>query len=95
MHRLAGTIDDRLAQLRPLGVRRGEITHILGGELRIEPGDEHGRAHNLGEARRVVLEGGPRRRDIGRAELKRLGTRDQRVTARIRPLRRGGDAREC
>jgi len=38
VHRLAGTIDDRLAQLRPLGVGRREIAHILGGEIRIEAG---------------------------------------------------------
>src|SRR5438067_4825648 len=40
------------------------------------------------------LEGGPRRRDIGRAELERLGARDQGVAERIRLLRRCRDARE-
>src|SRR5205823_9284611 len=94
VHRLADTIDDWLTQLRPFGVRGREITHILGGELRIEAGDEHGGAHDLGEARRVVLEGSPWGRDVGRVELERLGARDQRVPARIRLLRRCGDARE-
>ena len=94
MYGPTGTVDDRLAQLRALGVRRREVADILGGELGIEAGDEHGRAHDLGEARRIVLERGPRRRDVGRVELERLGARDQRVSARIRLLRRGRDARE-
>jgi len=95
VHGLTSTIDDRLAQLRALGVGCRDVAHILGGEIGIEAGDEHGRAHDLGEARRVVLEGGPWGRDVGRVELERLGARDQRVSVRIRPLRRGRDAREC
>ena len=69
VHGPTGTVDDRLAQLRALGVRRREVADILGGELGIEAGDEHCRAHDLGEARRIVLEGGPWRRRIGRTEL--------------------------
>jgi len=76
VHRLAGTIYYRLTQLRPFRVGSREIAHILGGEVRIEPRDEHGRAHDLSEARRVMLEGGPWGRDVGRVELERLGARD-------------------
>src|SRR5947199_4730050 len=66
---LLGAIDDRFAQLVPHLVRSGEITHVLGGEIRLEFGDEYGRAHSLGEARGVMLKrvAGRRPRSVERA----------------------------
>ena len=57
---------------------------VLGGEIRIKPGDEHGRAHDLGEARCVMLEPVAGRRHVGRIELERLRPRNQRPLRRAR-----------
>ena len=57
----------------------GEVADVLGGEVGIEPGDEHRRAHDLGEAGGVVLERVARRRHVRRVELERLRPRDQRI----------------
>ncbi len=50
-----GAIDHWLANFCALCIRGGEISHILGGEIRIEASDEDRRAHNLRKARRVML----------------------------------------
>jgi hypothetical protein len=86
--RLLGAIDDRFAQLVPHLVRSGEIADVLGGEIRIESGDEHGRAYDLGKTGSMMLECVAGRRYVGRIELKRLRPRNQR------PLRRAR-LREC
>src|SRR6266481_4020676 len=50
-----GAIDHGLAHFCALCIRGGEISHILGGEIRIEASDKDRRAHNLRKARRVML----------------------------------------
>src|SRR5204863_151212 len=41
------TVDHGLAELRALFVWRGEVADVLSREIRLEPRDEHGRAHHL------------------------------------------------
>ena len=47
VHGLGGAVDDRLADLGALGVGADEVADVLGGEVGIEAGDEHGRTHDL------------------------------------------------
>ena len=84
VHGLGRAIDHRLADLRALRVGAGEVADVLGGEVGIEPGDEHRRAHDLREARRVVLERIARRRHVRRVELEGLRPRDERAIGRAR-----------
>ena len=98
---LLGAIDDRFAQLVPHLVRSGEITHVLGGEIRIEFGDEYGRAHSLGEARGVMLKRVAGRRHVGCIELERRRPRNQcplrcaRLRECVERMHHHGTGRQC
>ena len=43
-------VNDPLGDMRSFGVGTRKVTDVLGGEIGVEPGDEHGRAQDLGEA---------------------------------------------
>ena len=86
-----GAIDDRLRDLGALRVRGREEADVLAREIGIEAGDEHGRAHDLGIARGMVLLDLARRRHVRRVELERFGARNERVAGR---LSRGGNGGE-
>ena len=87
VHGPGGAIDHRLAEPGALLVRRGEVADVLGGEVGVEAGDEHGGAHDLGEAGGVVFQRVAGRRHVGRVELERLRPGDQRI---VGPLRGAG-----
>jgi len=89
---LGFAVDDRFAQLRALLVGRGEVAQVLGCKLRFEPGDEDGRAEDLGEAGGVVGQRVARRRNVGGVELERLRAGEQGVEIGI--LRRSGEGGE-
>ena len=94
-----GAIDHRLAEVGARFVRGGEVSDVLGGEVGVQAGDEHGGAHHLGEAGGVVLQGIAGRRDIGRVELERPGPRDEKIggvrqRGRTRRGRRWAHSRE-
>ena len=94
MHGPARTIDDRFLQLGALLVGRREESQVLGGELGREAGDEHGGADDLGEARRVELQGVAWGWHVRCAELEGPGARDQGALRRRRDggkEPRGGD----
>ena len=84
VHSFSRTIDHRLSDLRSLLVRAGEVADVLGGKVRVQAGDEHCRAHDLGEARRVMAERVSRRRHIHGVQLERFRSRDQRLARRCR-----------
>ena len=77
MHRPAVAVDDPLGHEPALLVGTGEEAYVLGGEIRIEAGDEDRRTQDLGEAGGVVLEGIARRRPDFGVQFERLGARDQ------------------
>ncbi len=79
VHRPGGAIDHRLAEPGALLVRGGEVADVLGGEVGVESGDEHGGAHDLGEAGGVMFQRVARRRHVGRVELERLRPGDQSI----------------
>ena len=95
VHFLPFAIDDRFCHLRALRVGAREVPDVLGGEVRIEAGDEHGRAHDLGKSGRVMIERVARWRNVRRLELERLRPRDKLVAGRYRRLGGGlgADAR--
>ena len=79
-------IDHRLADFLPLLVWTGEVADAFRRDVRIEPGDEHRRAHRLGVAGGVVLERIAGRRLVRRVELELPGAREQRCVRRRRRL---------
>ena len=86
MNRLVGTIDNWFADLRTLGVRARKISDILSRKLWIKARNEHGRAHDLGKARRMMLQRIARRRHIWRVQLKRFRASNQGLIGRERVL---------
>ena len=70
-------IDHPVGDVVALIEGRDEAADVGGGVVRLEAGDEHGRAEDLREAGRVVVEGLSRRRNVLRVELERRGASDQ------------------
>ena len=70
-------------------VRSAEEADVLGREVRVQAGDEDGRAEGLGEAGDVVRERVAGRRDVFGVEF-RLGGARQHRRALIVALLRGG-----
>ncbi len=67
-----GAIDDRFAEFRAFGIGRGEVADVLGSEVGVEAGNEHGGAHDLREARGMMLQRIARGRHVGSGEFQGL-----------------------
>ena len=81
---LALAVDHALDDVPALAVRAGEEADVRGGEVRVEPGDEDGRAERLGEPGGVVQERVAGRRDVVGVELELGGACGQRLGLRGR-----------
>ena len=92
MDGLVLAVDDALDDMPPLAVRAGEEADVGGGEVRVEPGDEDGRAERLGEPGGVVQERVAGRRRVLGVELELGGARGQRLRLAGRGRRRCGQA---
>src|SRR5260370_32155182 len=76
---LVDSIDHRFPHLCTLDIRAGEVSDVFCREVRIEAGDKHRRAHDLGETGRVMFARIAWRRHVWSVELKRFIARDEGV----------------
>ena len=82
-NRLVYRIDDGLPKVRALGIRRNEVTDVLGSKLWIESGNKYCGTHDLRVTRSVMRKRITWRRHIRSIQFKRLRTIDKRLDFRI------------